>query len=99
MMGFFFWLNSVALIEDLPLKEEAYDSVKELRNDIEGGYQQVRFVRLKYRDDLNSHHLTTLGGGILSWWFSQCYQWHQESEQSSLRDLKFSDECLTRHEA
>jgi len=40
MMGFFFWLNSVALIEDLPLKEEAYDSVKELRNDIEGGYQQ-----------------------------------------------------------
>ena len=42
MMGFFFWLNSVALIEDLPLKEEAYDSVKELRNDIEGGYQQVR---------------------------------------------------------
>lgn len=41
-MGFFFWLNSVALIEDLAIKEE-YDSAQELINDIEGGYQQVRF--------------------------------------------------------
>ena len=61
MMGFFFWLNSVALIEDLPLKEEAYDSVKELRNDIEGGYQQVRLQR---RGDKNtgmiSIHATSL---------------------------------------
>ena len=39
-MGFFFWLNSVALIEDLAIKEE-YESASALLNDIEGGYQQV----------------------------------------------------------
>ena len=40
LMGFFFWLNSVALIEDLAIKEE-YESASALLNDIEGGYQQV----------------------------------------------------------
>jgi len=39
LMGFFFWLNSVALIEDLAIKEE-YESASALLNDIEGGYQQ-----------------------------------------------------------
>jgi len=39
LMGFFFWRNSVALIEDLSLDEE-YESADAFRNAIDGGYQQ-----------------------------------------------------------
>ncbi|TRY63564.1 hypothetical protein TCAL_09689 [Tigriopus californicus] len=39
LMGVFFWTNSVAFIEDIPLKEE-YESKDELINDLEQGYQQ-----------------------------------------------------------
>ena len=44
-MGFFFWRNSVALIEDLAIKEE-YESADAFRNAIDGGYQQVRQIKL-----------------------------------------------------
>ncbi len=40
LMGVFFWARSVALIEDLPLKEH-YDQYQTLRNDIDNGYEQV----------------------------------------------------------
>jgi hypothetical protein len=41
-MGVFFYTNSVAFIEDVPLKEgETYQSEDELTNDIEAGFQQV----------------------------------------------------------
>ena len=40
-MGVFFYTNSVALIEDLPLDEE-YESEDALGTDIEAGFQQVR---------------------------------------------------------
>ncbi len=39
-MGVFFWVRSVALIEDLPLAEE-YSEVQKLNADINNGYQQV----------------------------------------------------------
>ena len=40
-MGVFFWTNSVALVEDIPL-EEKYDSRDELVRDMDAGFQQVR---------------------------------------------------------
>jgi len=40
LMGVFFKIKSVSLIEDLPLKEE-YDDYQELHDDVEDGYQQV----------------------------------------------------------
>ena len=39
-MGVFFYTNSVALIEDLPLEEE-YESEELLRTEMEAGFQQV----------------------------------------------------------
>ena len=39
-MGVFFWTNSVALVEDIPL-EEKYDSRDELVRDMDAGFQQV----------------------------------------------------------
>ena len=39
-MGVFFWTNSVALVEDIPL-EAKYDSRDALVNDMEAGFQQV----------------------------------------------------------
>jgi ribonuclease kappa len=38
-MGIFFWINSVALIEDIPLEEE-YTSITQLHTDMEKGYRQ-----------------------------------------------------------
>jgi len=44
-MGVFFYTNSVAFIEDVPLNEgETYQSQDELTNDIEAGFQQVPCV-------------------------------------------------------
>ena len=41
-MGVFFYTNSVAFIEDVPLDEgESYESQDALTNDIEAGFQQV----------------------------------------------------------
>ena len=41
-MGIFFYTNSVALIEDVPLDETIqYKNQDELTNDIEAGFQQV----------------------------------------------------------
>ena len=40
LMGVFFWTNSVALVEDIPL-EEKYDSRDELVRDMDAGFQQV----------------------------------------------------------
>ena len=37
-MGVFFWTNSVALVEDIPL--EKYDSRDELVRDMDAGFQQ-----------------------------------------------------------
>ncbi len=42
-MGVFFYTNSVALIEDLPLEEE-YDNSDKLQTEMEAGFQQVRSV-------------------------------------------------------
>ena len=39
LMGVFFYIRSVALIEDINLKEE-YSSMKELRTDMDKGYVQ-----------------------------------------------------------
>ena len=39
-MGVFFYIKSVALVEDVPLKEE-YESAAELRQDMETGFEQV----------------------------------------------------------
>ena len=39
LMGIFFYIRSVALIEDIPLDEE-YDSIKNLRIDMARGYEQ-----------------------------------------------------------
>jgi ribonuclease kappa len=39
LMGIFFWIHSVALVEDLSLKEEYPDS-NSLVNAMEAGYQQ-----------------------------------------------------------
>ena len=39
-MGIFFWVHSVALVDDLSL-EENYESATALQNDIDGAYQQV----------------------------------------------------------
>jgi len=45
IMGVFFYTNSVAFIEDVPLNEgETYQSQDELTNDIEAGFQQVPCV-------------------------------------------------------
>ena len=40
LMGVFFYINSVALIEDIPLPKEEYDNIKDLRRDIDMGYVQ-----------------------------------------------------------
>ena len=40
LMGVFFWTNSVALVEDIPL-EEKYTSRDELVRDMDAGFQQV----------------------------------------------------------
>ena len=47
-MGVFFYIKSVALVEDVPLKEE-YASAAELRQDMETGFEQVnkRFLNAK----------------------------------------------------
>ena len=42
LMGVFFYTNSVALIEDVPL-EESYQSENELITDMDAGFQQVTF--------------------------------------------------------
>ena len=39
-MGVFFWTNSVALVEDIPLEAE-YKSRDELVRDMDAGFQQV----------------------------------------------------------
>ena len=39
IMGVFFYINSVALIEDINLKEE-YEDMSQLRTDMDKGYQQ-----------------------------------------------------------
>jgi hypothetical protein len=39
-MGVFFYTNSVALVEDIPL-EDAYDNEQDLINDMDRGFQQV----------------------------------------------------------
>ena len=39
IMGVFFYVNSVALIEDITLKD-AYTSMEELRKDMDDGYRQ-----------------------------------------------------------
>ena len=39
LMGVFFYINSVALIEDIPLAEE-YTDMNKLRTDMDKGYQQ-----------------------------------------------------------
>ena len=41
-MGVFFYTNSVALIEDVPL-EESYKTENELITDMDAGFQQVTF--------------------------------------------------------
>ena len=40
-MGIFFYVKSVAFIEDLPLDDE-YSSESDLQSDIETGFEQVR---------------------------------------------------------
>ena len=46
-MGIFFYTNSVAFIEDVPLDVTIqYQNQDELTNDIEAGFQQVRNTRL-----------------------------------------------------
>merc|ERR1711874_190999 len=40
MMGIFFYIRSVALIEDIKLKEEPYTDIGVLKRDIENGYNQ-----------------------------------------------------------
>ena len=39
-MGVFFWTNSVALVEDIPL-EAKYHSKEQLVSDMDAGFQQV----------------------------------------------------------
>ena len=41
-MGIFFWVHSVALVEDLSLAE-SYKDVGSMRTAMEGAYQQVRY--------------------------------------------------------
>lgn len=43
-MGLFFYVHSVALIEDLPIKEE-YHSLEEFYNDANAAYNQVHFIQ------------------------------------------------------
>ena len=46
-MGIFFYTNSVAFIEDVPLDVTIqYQNQDELTNDIEAGFQQVRNTTL-----------------------------------------------------
>jgi len=39
LMGIFFYMNSVALIEDITLKE-SYDDINQLKREMDGEYQQ-----------------------------------------------------------
>ena len=39
LMGIFFYIRSVALVEDIPLKEE-YDSIQQLKTAMDRGYEQ-----------------------------------------------------------
>ena len=45
-MGIFFWVHSVALVEDLSLAE-SYKDVGSMRTAMEGAYQQVRYFPMK----------------------------------------------------
>lgn len=40
-MGLFFYTNSVALVEDLPLQAKEYEDESLLLKDMEAGYTQV----------------------------------------------------------
>ncbi len=40
-MGIFFYVKSVALIEDIPLNEK-YDKMQDLINDMDNGFAQVQ---------------------------------------------------------
>lgn len=40
LMGIFFYIKSVALIEDLPLEEKKYDLPDEFYSDVDRGYTQ-----------------------------------------------------------
>ena len=45
-MGVFFYTNSVALIEDIPLEEE-YNTEGELRSAMDAGFQQVILIKMR----------------------------------------------------
>ena len=45
-MGVFFYTNSVALIEDIPLEEE-YNTEGELRSAMDAGFQQVISINMR----------------------------------------------------
>ena len=45
-MGVFFYTNSVALIEDIPLEEE-YNTEGELRSAMDAGFQQVILINMR----------------------------------------------------
>ena len=44
LMGVFFYTNSVALVEDVPMEEE-YSNEHDTITDLEAGYQQVNLEK------------------------------------------------------
>ena len=77
LMGVFFYTNSVALIEDIPLEEE-YRSDAELQRDMDAGFQQVH---------LSWTFLTVM------WWNHETFSWNSGVFMfSRVRvNLKFSE--------
>ena len=63
-MGVFFYTNSVALIEDIPLEEE-YNTEGELRSAMDAGFQQVIYwTKIEIRELVFVRHV------IRNWNFS-----------------------------
>ena len=54
-MGVFFYTNSVALIEDIPLEEE-YNTEGELRSAMDAGFQQVSLI-YEFREIVFERHV------------------------------------------
>jgi len=55
LMGVFFYTNSVALIEDIPLEEE-YNTEGELRSAMDAGFQQVSLI-CEFRENVFERHV------------------------------------------
>ena len=96
-MGIFFWIHSVALVEDLNLEEEytgdnAYDN---LMNDMEKSYQQVCYLTFLYSDhSVMGVLILHVMGYSKSFEISQHFQFYF-SERNELLDCSSALPCYT----